>query len=128
MKIPSLSRYFLIVFMSIPIILFLYAFSVFYIMALFHTEYAPGYSYWKFKMLQPGLSEEEVIAQVGQPIQILPRMNCDSTFYMEECVAEPGRVDWWYSRQDSSDTHYFVRRLEMRNHRVVNILSELYVD
>lgn len=93
-----------------------------------HTEYAPGYSYWKFRQVSVGASEQEVMRLLGQPLQVLPYKNCIGVSVEAECSVEPGHYFLLYSRQDEVNTDYLMRHLEIDHGVVVSITSGFYAD
>lgn len=93
-----------------------------------HTDYAPGYSYWKFKKVQIGMSEQEASQLLGQPLRVLPYKNCISAAVETECSVEPGHYFLLYSQQDEANTDYLMRHLEIKYGVVIGITSGFYAD
>lgn len=93
-----------------------------------HTEYAPGYSYWKFRQVQVGESEQDVARLLGQPLRVLPYKNCIGVSVETECSVEPGHYFLLYSQQDEVNTDYLMRHLEIKYGVVVAITSGFYAD
>lgn len=93
-----------------------------------HTEYAPGYSYWKFRQVGVGTSEQEAIRLLGQPLQVLPYKNCIGVSIEAECSVEPGHYFLLYTRQDEANTDYLMRHLEIDHGVVVSVTSGFYAD
>lgn len=93
-----------------------------------HTEYAPGYSYRKFRTVRVGISEQEVSRLLGQPLRVLPYKNCISASVETECSVEPGHYFLLYSQQDETNTDYLMRHLEIKYGVVVGITSGFYAD
>ncbi len=93
-----------------------------------HTEYASGYSYWKFHKIQVGTSEQEVSHLLGQPLRVLPYKNCIGVSVETECSVEPGHYFLLYSQQDEVNTDYLMRHLEIKYGVVVAITSGFYAD
>lgn len=93
-----------------------------------HTDYAPGYSYWKFKKVQIGALEQDVTRLLGQPLRVLPYKNCIGVSVETECAVEPGHYFLLYSQQDEANTNYLMRHLEIQYGVVVGITSGFYAD
>lgn len=53
------------------------------------TVYAPGYSYWGFRSVEPGMTKAEVRALLGEPLGM-------GRLYVN------GDEIWWYSESPSS--------------------------
>ncbi|MBL8030968.1 MAG: hypothetical protein JNK33_01435 [Candidatus Doudnabacteria bacterium] len=93
-----------------------------------HTEYAPGYSYRKFRQVQVGTSEQEVSRLLGQPLRVLPYKNCIGVSVEAECSVESGHYFLLYSQQDEANTDYLMRHLEIKYGVVAGITSGFYAD
>ncbi len=78
------------------------------------TEYASGYSAPAFQQLRLGMTEQEVLALLGSPLDRWPRM-------------ESGEVGWQWTRSPGSNS-YRVRSVVFRSGRVVEIFHEFYID
>jgi len=78
------------------------------------TEYAPGYSSEKFHSIEVGDPERLVLAELGDPLEIV------------ESVERESRV-LFFTRSPSS-THYRLRAVRVTNGEVEKVLSEVYVD
>jgi hypothetical protein len=78
------------------------------------TEYAPQYSALGFWRVRKAMTERQVAALAGQPLE-------------RYAVASPALYGWRWSRS-SKDGSYFVRVILFRNGRVVEKYSEFYVD
>jgi hypothetical protein len=77
------------------------------------TEYAPGYSDRKLQQIGPGDPESRVESMMGPPLE---RYTIDATSY-----------GWAYSRK-VGDTSYRVRSVVFREHRVLEVLHDFYMD
>jgi hypothetical protein len=77
------------------------------------TEYAPGYSDWRFLKVREGMSTTEVTSLLGTPLRIYESDHREQV--------------WMYSRSPH-DTHYRCRSVIVRDAVVVEIHSEFYFD
>jgi hypothetical protein len=87
--------------------------GVFGFLLLPDTEYAPGYSDWRFLKVREGMPAAEVSALLGAPLRINE--------------SEHGEQVWIYSRSPH-DTHFRCRTVTVRDGVVVGIHAEFYVD
>ena len=82
------------------------------------TEYAPGYSDSRFLLIQPGMSRDLVHQILGEPFESWPS-------------DEWSRSRWDFTEswaRSPTDTHRFLRQIRFRDSRVVEIVSEFYID
>ncbi len=77
------------------------------------TEYAPGYSAAAFEQLRPGMSEHEVLALVGPPLE-------------KYSIPQSGDV-WQWTRSPGSNS-YRERVVVFTNGRVSATRHEFYID
>ena len=75
------------------------------------TEFAADYSAFGFWSVREGMTTDEVVARIGQPLE---RVHLDDEL-------------WRYSRSPS-DTNYRSRSIRVRDGRVVERRAEFYVD
>jgi len=79
------------------------------------SEWAPGYSALGFWRVRRGMTPDEVLALVGEPLE------------RYEVRDERGLTGWRWTRNPLS-THHKVRVVLFRNDRVVEKLSLFYLD
>jgi hypothetical protein len=77
------------------------------------TQYVPGYSDKAFRAVRPGMSSQQVLELLGQPLQRVPLGVLSET--------------WRYSRSPS-EGHYRLRAVQLRHDRVVAVFHEFHVD
>jgi outer membrane protein assembly factor BamE (lipoprotein component of BamABCDE complex) len=77
------------------------------------TQYAGGYTDWKFIQVHNGMSEEEVVAILGEPISTWQR--------------DPDTITYCYSTS-FGDTHYRIRQINFSDGKVRDKTSEFWVD
>lgn len=86
------------------------------------TKYSTEYSHKKFNAIRIGMTDEEVVDILGQPlITWLPYRN--NRLFPEK----KNYVGFQYSESPSS-THYRLRQINFSKGRVVEIKSYFYVD
>ena len=78
-----------------------------------HTEYSAGYSDEGFRRIEPGMSSEEVIRLIGEPLS--------------RGQLQDGREAWRYA-WSPTDSSYRVRAMVMEAGKVVSVSHEFYVD
>lgn len=110
------------------IVLLLFGAIVTHRRARLHTEYAPNYSVDKFKQLKVGMSEQDVVMLVGEPFDRLPDTSCMLVRGGEQCRIISPKVTWYYSRQDETDTDYYVRYVEIEDGKVTQVVKSFYAD
>jgi hypothetical protein len=89
------------------------------------TQYGDGYSHWGFKRIEIGMTEQEVIAILGEPFyRWAPYGGRSTSKRFPEKAHFIGLV---YSRSPSS-THYRLRQVNLDNGFVVEIRGYFYVD
>ena len=81
------------------------------------TQYAPHYSHRNFAQLKVGMTEQEVIDLVGEPLKRWQPYNKN----------QPPFTVFQYS-QSPSDTHYRLRQVHFGEGRVVEVVSYFYGD
>lgn len=77
------------------------------------TRYAEGYSASRFKRVKVGMTSQQVLYLLGEPLGKYP--------------VEGGLEGWRYS-ESPSDSDYRVRVILFSSGRVVKIIAEYYVD
>ena len=78
------------------------------------TRFAPGYSWLAFSRVQPGMSRDEVVKLLGEPMEVHDRPNQGTS--------------WRYSKSPT-DSHYSLRVVVFSNSGVVmRVAHEYYVD
>lgn len=77
------------------------------------TQYARDYSESAFRNIEAGMSEHQVRSLLGEP---LTKMALNSN-----------GESWRYTKSPS-DSHYHLRSVVFRDHAVVRIFHEFYVD
>jgi hypothetical protein len=77
------------------------------------TEFAPGYSALGFLRVRPGMSSDEVVRCIGEPLRRYP---------------DAGGVERWFWTRSPHDSSYRIRGVLFTNGRVVRRESEFYVD
>lgn len=98
-----------------PLVLLDGPMGLFGIMLLPDTEYAPGYSNWRFLQVREGMSAAEVRALLGEPLSV------------NEMQSATGGKVWIYSRSPH-DTHFRCRVLVFHGSVVTEVHTEFYVD
>jgi hypothetical protein len=89
------------------------------------TQYAEGYSHWGFKRIEVGMTEQEVMAILGEPLyRWAPYGGRSTSKRFPEKAHFIGLV---YSRSPSS-THYRLRQVNLDKGVVVEIRGYFYVD
>jgi hypothetical protein len=78
------------------------------------TEFASGYSPLRFWLIGKGMTREEVIARLGEPLE-------------RGALEQSGEQVWRWSRSPH-DSSYRIRAVLFRDVRVVETHSEFYVD
>jgi hypothetical protein len=78
------------------------------------TEFAAGYSAWGFLRLKDGMTVDQVLAQVGPPLQRYP------------IYGHPEEVGWRWTRSPH-DSSYRMRGAVFKNGRLSEHFSEFYV-
>ena len=86
--------------------------AVSFLAAIDDTEYSAGYSDRGFRQIKAGMTEQEVLALVGEPLDTL--------------ISAVG-VGWRYTRSPQSHS-YHMRQLMFRDGRVSRVFREYYVD
>lgn len=78
------------------------------------THFAPGYSWLAFRRVQPGMSRDEVVKLLGEP--------------MEVHDTPTQGTSWLYSKSPTG-SHYSLRTVAFSNSGVVaDVVHEYYVD
>lgn len=80
------------------------------------TVWAVGYSDAGFKRLRTGMTERDVAAILGEPLES----------YLVE--GSPDLVGWRYSRGAKDDASYHERAVLFRDGEVVEVFCDFYVD
>jgi len=77
------------------------------------TKYSENYSELKFKSIEEGFSEKQVIDILGKPIAVFSLKN--------------GIVLYQYS-YSPSDTNYDLRQIYIQNRKVIEVVKYFYYD
>lgn len=89
------------------------------------TQYAEGYSHWRFDSIEVGMTEHDVIAILGEPLyRWAPYGGRSTSKRFPEKAHFIGLV---YSRSPSS-THYRLRQVNLDNGVVAEVRGYFYVD
>jgi hypothetical protein len=84
------------------------------------TRYAAGYEHPKFRAIEIGMTEQQVIEILGEPLsRWCPYQFCDCD--------KAHFVGFEYS-ESPSDTHYRLRQVYLDQGKVAEIRSEFYID
>ena len=89
----------------------------------FDTAYSSGYSEDAFNLIRPGMTQQEVLQRLGEPLthsEVNSLWNEGEQAFVSEL--------WNYSRQ-ANNANYFQRRILFdRDHRVLRTEKEIYWD
>ncbi|NOJ81898.1 outer membrane protein assembly factor BamE domain-containing protein [Myxococcus xanthus] len=78
------------------------------------THFAPGYSWLAFRRVQPGMSRDEVVKLLGEPMEVHDR---------------PTQGALWRYSKSPTDSHYSLRVVFFSDGGVVTrVAHEYYVD
>ncbi|NOK05560.1 MULTISPECIES: outer membrane protein assembly factor BamE [Myxococcus] len=78
------------------------------------THFAPGYSWLAFRRVQPGMSRDEVVKLLGEPMKVHDT---------------PTQGTLWLYSKSPTDSHYSRRMVVFSNSGVVmRVAHEYYVD
>ena len=92
------------------------------------TEYASGYSWWGFRTLHRGMTADDVLRRIGEPLErfgMTEAPHYDAGWKYR--ANNPNAEGWDYSRS-RSDSHYRMRIVVMRSGRIVDIVAKVYID
>jgi len=89
------------------------------------TQYAVGYSHWGFNSIEVGMTEAEVLARLGEPLNRWAPYGSHST--RKRFPEKAHFVGLTYSRSPSS-THYRLRQVVLGHGVVAEIRGYFYVD
>ncbi|HMO41600.1 MAG TPA: hypothetical protein PKE17_19465 [Saprospiraceae bacterium] len=95
----------------------------------YDTQFATQYSDQKFRAITAGMTTNELIEILGNPLVIWTR---DKVFTKEgtrdEHIRDQDITYIWKYSISPSDTHYHMRTISVKNGIVVGKHSEFYVD
>ncbi len=100
--------------------------TLFSLVARSDTVYAPGYSDEKFRSVHNGMTEGEVYAIMGKPIEVWTLSEGHWQRVPFEVVVSDD-AQWNYS-VSPSDKSYFRRVIQFRDGKVTEKVAEFYLD